>query len=135
MSPKRRLLNDLPVDNRPTRSNKISFLSYVFFSWNPILKTLFYQVSQIFCRKISDLFSPSQRKSIPERTFSTIDKPIFEPVTFPENIQKGTLVCSEAESPTLTIELSTSAIENFFILVQFIQLLIFLTQIWLSTAI
>ena len=62
--------------------------------------------------KFIDFFSPSQKKSIPERTFSPIDKPIFEPVTFPENVQIENLVCPTVEAPVLTNQPSTNAVEN-----------------------
>ena len=109
LSPKRRLLNDLAVD-RPTRSNK-NYVPLARFS-DP--ETLFKKnkTPKSLTAKFIDFFSPSQKKSIPERTFSPIEKPIFEPVTFPEDIQIENLVCSTAKSPVLTNQPSTSAVEN-----------------------
>ena len=109
LSPKRRLLNDLAVD-RPTRSNK-NYVPLARFS-DP--ETLFKKnkTPKSLTAKFIDFFSPSQKKSIPERTFSPIEKPIFEPVTFPEDVQIENLVCPTAKSPVLTNQPSTSAVEN-----------------------
>jgi hypothetical protein len=81
----------------------------VFLILKPYLKK---KTPKSLTAKFIDFFSPSQKKSIPERTFSLIDKPIFEPVTFPEDVQRENLVCPTPESPVLTNQPSTSAVEN-----------------------
>jgi hypothetical protein len=88
---------------------KITFLSHVFLILKPYLK----KTPKSLTAKFIDFFSLSQRKSIPEGTFSPIEKPIFEPVTFPEDVQIQNLVCPTSEAPVLTNQPSKSALENY----------------------